>query len=105
MKCVVADLVTCTHGENRLARCLKRQAVAVAMSKSPGFAFFVSRRDGSEVRDESLPHSLGARRSVRLELRKTSLQRAFTRRPDLASYRVIVSQIEGAEQRPKSESL
>ena len=40
MKRIVADLVAGTHGENSLARRLKRPAVNVAVGESSGFPFF-----------------------------------------------------------------
>src|SRR5712692_7456157 len=40
MKRIIADLVTCTHGENSLARRLNGSAVKVAVGESSGFAFF-----------------------------------------------------------------
>ena len=57
------------------------------------------------MRDEFLPDRLCDRRSVMLELRQPGTQGAFTRSGDFVSDRVIVTQVERAQERPQRESL
>ena len=70
MKRIIADLFTRTHGENSLARRLKGSVVHVAVGESSGLPFLRIGIEGSQVRDEFLPHRLCDRRSLILEPRK-----------------------------------
>src|SRR5258705_6051753 len=105
MKRVVSDLVTRTHGENNLARRQKSSAVKVAVGEASVFSFFRSGIYRTQMRDEFLPDGICDRRSVTLELRQPGAQSAFTRCSDLVSDRVIVPQVQQAQERSKSESL
>ncbi len=105
MKRIVADLVAGTHGENSLARRLKGSAVNVAVGESSGFPVFRIGVRRSQMRDEFLPDRLCDRRSVVLEPREPGTQGAFTRRADFVSDRVIVPQVERAQQGPERQSL
>ncbi len=105
MKRIIADLITRTHGKNSLACRLKGSAVRVAVGESSGLPFFRIGIDRSQMRDELLPDRICDRRSITLKLRQTGTQRAFTRCTDFVSHRVIVPQVEHAQERPKRESL
>ena len=57
------------------------------------------------MRGEFLPDRFCDRRSVMIESRKAGAQGALTRSADFVSDRVIVTQVERAQERPKGESL
>ena len=57
------------------------------------------------MRDEFLPDRVCDRRSIMLEPRKPGTQGAFARGRDFVADRVIVPQVERAQQRPERQSL
>ena len=71
----------------------------------PGLAVAQLGVRGCQMRDEFLPDGLGDRRSVVLEARKPGTQGAFTRRTELPADRVVVLQIERAQERLERQSL
>ena len=105
MKRIVSDLFVRAHGENHVARRLYRRDVDVAMRESPGLPFFQIGLDRSQVGDEFLSDRVGDRRSITVEPFKSGTQRAFARRRDLVTDRVVVTQVERAQERPKGQAL
>ena len=77
----------------------------VAMRQSSRLSVSGVGLDDSQVRDELLPHRLRNRRPVAFEPRESVTQGAFAGRGHLVSDRVIVAQVERAQQRPQRESL
>src|SRR5258707_7841224 len=95
MKRVVADLVAGPHGEHHLARRLKGPAVKVTVGESSGFRIGISR---SQMGSELQADRLGDGRLVMLERREPCTQGAFTRSAHLVPDRVIVPQVERAQE-------
>ncbi len=105
VKRVIANLFIRTHGENCLACRLKGSAAQVVVSVSSGFPIFRIAINGSQMGDEFLLHRFRHGRSVMLEFGEPGTQGAFTRSGDFVSDRVIVSQVERPQERPKGEPL
>jgi hypothetical protein len=105
VKGIVADLVAGAHRQDRLARRLEGPAVNIAVGQPPGVAGVRRGVLGSQVGDELLPDRIGDRRSVVLDPGQPGAQRAFARGADFMADRVIVPQVEPAQERLERESL
>src|SRR5258707_8976590 len=105
MKRIVADLVVGTHGENSLPGCLECSTKKFAVCGARGIACVSIRSFVSQTCRELLPDDVRDRGSVPREARKARTQRAFTRRTQFATDRIIVMQIERAQEGLERQSL
>ena len=104
MKGIVADFVVGAHVDDRLACGLKRAAMDIVVRGMPSITVTIRIRR-CEMCGELLADGVGDRRPIALEARKPGAQRACACRRELAANRVIVLQIECAQQRLERQSL
>ena len=83
----------------------ERAAVRCRCARIAGLACVALGVDRSEVRGEFLPDRVGGRRPIVVEAREPGLQRAFARRTHFVADRVVVTQIERAQERPQRQAL
>ena len=91
MKGVVADFVAGTHPVNGLSCRLERLTMELDMRRTGGMVCVTTLWIVHQMRRELLTNGVRHRRLVVRQAREPRLQRAFTRRSQFATDRIIVT--------------